>query len=204
MKTFLIASLFVLASTGLFAQSTFDTCSAEGSAKRSDVKALNIKKNRDGHPTDKQINKRITFDVLMQAGEHPVDFKEGDGAEIIGYVAEIKIGAVETCNCARKDHMHKDSHIELTLDPMQQGDKTKLLIVEVTPRFRQIMTEQGFDWSNRGLRGAFLGRWVKVRGWVFYDAMHDDESASSAGTRIWRGSPWEIHPVTHIEITVRP
>ena len=186
------------------AQSTFDTCSAEGSAKRSNAKVLNLKKNRDGSPTAAQINRNITFDVLMKSDEHPTLFTEGDGAEIVGFVAEVKIGSVETCNCGQKDQWHRDTHIELTLSPIIEGDKSKLLVVEVTPRFRQLMKEKGLDWSNRGLRDAFLGRWVIVRGWVFYDAMHDDESASSGGTRIWRGSPWEIPPVTHIEITVRP
>ncbi|MCX6141533.1 MAG: hypothetical protein NTX15_12060 [Candidatus Kapabacteria bacterium] len=195
---------FLLACSCAYSQSTFDTCKAEGNAQRANAKALNLKKNRDGSPTDAQINRKITFGVLMRAGETSPLFKEGDGAEIIGYVAEVKIGAIETCNCKQKDQWHRDSHIELTLEPMESGDKTKLLVVEVTPRFRQSMKEKGLDWSNRGLRDAFLGRWVTVRGWVFYDAMHDDESASSGGTRVWRGSPWEIHPVTHIEITVRP
>lgn len=185
-------------------QSTFDTCSAEGNAQRANAKALNLKKNRDGSPTDAQINTRITFDVLMTSGEHPTLFKEGDGAEIVGYVSEVKIGAIETCNCKAKDSAHRDTHIELTIDPMDGGNKSKLLVVEVTPRFQKAMKEKGLNWSSRGLRDAFLGRWVKVRGWVFYDAMHDDESASSEGTRVWRGSPWEIHPVTHIEITTRP
>lgn len=196
---FVLLSAFVA-----YGQSTFDTCSAEGNAQRANAKALNLKKNRDGSPTDAQINRKITFEVLMTSGEHPTMFKEGDGAEIIGYVSEVKIGAIETCNCKAKDTAHRDTHIELTIDPMDEGNKSKLLVVEVTPRFQKIMHDKGLNWTSRGLRDAFLGRWVKVRGWVFYDAMHDDESASSEGTRVWRGSPWEIHPVTHIEITTRP
>lgn len=188
----------------LLCQSTFDTCGAEGSAKRSDVRALNRKKNREGFPTDAQINTAITFNTLLMAGENPRTFQEGDAAEIIAYCADVKIGSVESVNCGAKDHWHRDTHIELTLDPMDAQNATKLLVVEVTPRFRQAMKERGIDWSNQALRDRFLGRWVNVRGWVFYDDLHADESAGSGNSKIWRGSPWEIHPVTDISVTTRP
>lgn len=187
-----------------YSQSSFDTCSAEGSAVRSDVRALNRKKNRDGFPTDAQINRAITFSALMSAGEFPRSFAEGDAAEIVAYCADVKIGSVESVNCKAKDHWHRDTHIELTLDPNDSQNPTKILVVEVTPRFRQAMKERGIDWSQQALRDRFLGRWVKVRGWVFYDALHADESAGSGNEKIWRGSPWEIHPVTDMSVTTRP
>lgn len=185
-------------------QSTFDTCGAEGSAVRSDVRALNRKKNREGFPTNAQINSSINFATLMAAGENPRTFSEGDAAEIIAYCADVKIGSVESVNCKAKDPWHRDTHIELTLDPNDSQNPTKILVVEVTPRFRQAMKDRGIDWSQQALRDRFLGRWVKVRGWVFYDAVHADESAGSGNEKIWRGSPWEIHPVTDISVTTRP
>ncbi len=196
----------IVCSSPVLAQSTFDTCAAEGTAKRADVQRLNRKKNRDGSPTDAQINRAITFEVLLAANDTSTLFREGDGAEIVAYVSDVKIGAVETCNCGKKDHWYRDTHIELTLDPLNANDKTKILVVEVTPRFRQAMKEKGIDWSQRALRDAFLGRWVRVRGWVYYDALHDDESANAAEprNRVWRGSAWEIHPVTEITVVPRP
>ena len=187
-----------------YSQSTFDTCAAEGSAVRSDAQMLNRKKNREGFPTDAQINRSITFAKLLAAGDSPSGFREGDAAEITAYVADVKIGAVETVNCKAKDPWHRDTHIELTLDPNDVNNATKLLVVEVTPRFRQAMKERGVDWSQQALRDRFLGRWVTVRGWVFFDAMHADESAGSGNSRIWRGSAWELHPVTDIKVTTRP
>ncbi len=201
-----VSAILVLLGTqqaGL-SQSTFDTCSAEGSAVRSDVRAINRKKNREGFPTNAQINTAINFATLMAAGENPRSFREGDAAEIIAYCADVKIGSVESVNCKAKDHWHRDTHIELTLDPNDSQNPTKILVVEVTPRFRQAMKDRGVDWSQQTLRDKFLGRWVKVRGWVFYDALHADESAGSGNDKIWRGSPWEIHPVTDISVTTRP
>lgn len=201
-----VSAILVLLGTqqaGL-SQSTFDTCSAEGSAVRSDVRAINRKKNREGFPTNAQINTAINFATLMAAGENPRSFSEGDAAEIIAYCADVKIGSVESVNCKAKDHWHRDTHIELTLDPNDSQNPAKILVVEVTPRFRQAMKDRGIDWSQQALRDRFLGRWVKVRGWVFYDALHADESAGSGNEKIWRGSPWEIHPVTDISVTSRP
>lgn len=198
-----IALLLYVASS-VHAQPVFDTCGMEGTAIRADVRLLNTKKNRYDVPTEMQINRKVDFVTLLTSRERPSAFKEGDAVEIIAYVSEIKIGAVESVNCKSTDPWHRDSHIELTLDPMDGGAKEKLLVAEVTPRFREMMKERHSDWSTDSLRKRFLGRWVKIRGWAFYDAMHDDESAGSGGSRIWRGSPWEIHPVTGIEVTTRP
>lgn len=193
--------LLLLGVCRIYGQTTFDTCQAEGSAQRANIRTQNLKKNRDGAPTDAQINKAITFSILLSSNENSTLFTEGDGAEITAYVADVKIGAIETCNCRQKDHWHRDTHIELTIDPLNSGDKSQLLVAEVTPRVRQAMKDRGIDWSNRALRDTYLGRWVTIRGWVFYDASHSDESAGSGGSRIWRGSAWEIHPVTSIELT---
>lgn len=186
------------------AQQVFDTCGIEGSAQRSDARSLNTKKNRYDLPSDAQINRRVDFVTLLTARENPTHFREGDAVEIVAYVEEVKIGAVESVNCKSTDPWHRDTHIELTINPMQTGVKEHLLIAEITPRFRQLMKDRGIDWSQRSLVDRFKGRWVRLRGWAFYDAMHDDESAGSGGSRIWRGSPWEIHPVTSIEIATRP
>jgi hypothetical protein len=194
----------VLATASLAGQSILDTCGMEGSAVRSDVRLLNIKKNRYDLPTDGQINRRVDFVTMLTARENPSTFREGDAVELVAYIEEVKIGAVESVNCKAKDQWHRDTHIELTINPMQTGVKEHLLVAEVTPRLRQIMRDRGIDWSHRALVDSFKGRWVRIRGWAFYDAMHDDESAGSGGSHIWRGSPWEIHPVTSIEVTSRP
>jgi len=195
---------FIAACTCLSAQSVYDTCGMEGSAQRSDARVLNVKKNRYDLPTDKQINRNVDFVALLTSRENPTAFREGDALEIVAYVEEIKLGAVETVNCGAKDPWHRDAHFELTINPMHTGDKEHLLVAEVTPRLRSILKQRGIDWSQQSLIDNYKGRWVKIRGWAFYDAMHDDESAGSGNSRIWRGSPWEIHPITSIEVTTRP
>lgn len=87
------------------------------------------------------------------------------GAEITGYVFDVKVGGIETTNCRARASERRDTHIELVLDPMA-GATTQRVIVEVTPRWRAMMAAQGLDWSTRALRDRLLGRWIKVKGWM--------------------------------------
>ena len=95
--------------------------------------------------------------------------------------------------------------MELVLDPMH-SDGSARMIVEVTPRWRYIMRERGADWSTRALRDQFLGRWVRVRGWMLFDTEHRAESENTVPGRAanWRATAWEIHPVTSMEVVARP
>ncbi|MBS1560839.1 MAG: hypothetical protein JSS89_04475 [Bacteroidetes bacterium] len=200
---FLLAA-FLIGLTPVQAQRTYHGCPPEGNAKQTRAKELNAKKNRADDADTTAINPKITFHAMMVADATPTTFREGDVGRITAYCEEVKIGAIETCNCKDTDHWYRDTHIELVLDPMDSLDKTKILVVEVTPRFREKMRKRGIDWSHRALRDAFLGRWVTVTGYAFFDAMHEDESAQSGNAHVWRGTAWELHPVTDIRVTKRP
>ena len=117
----------------------------------------------------------------------------------------MKRGGIEGTNCHARDDLDRDTHIELVLDPMH-SDSSARVIVEVTPRWRYIMRERDTDWSTRALRDQFRGRWVRVRGWMLFDAEHQRESENTAPERAgnWRATAWEIHPVTSIEVVARP
>lgn len=190
--------------TLLLPQETYRRCPPEGTAKRSNAKELNVKKNRYDVPRERDIVEVSLADFRAMAAPPDGRYAEGQAIRTTGYVADVRIGAIETCNCKEKDHWLRDTHIELTDDPMRTNDKTTFVVVEVTPRFRERMKRNGRDWSQRALRDAFLGRWVTVTGWLFWDDMHEDESAGSGNRHVWRGTAWEIHPVTDIVITTRP
>jgi hypothetical protein len=60
--------------------------------------------------------------------------------------------------------------------------------VEITPRF----CPDG--WTLEKLKKlARRKAFVRVQGWQLYDSMH-------TGTFSWRGTSWEIHPVTKFEV----
>jgi hypothetical protein len=49
----------------------------------------------------------------------------------------------------------------------------------------------GYSGTNHGPPGR-----VRVYGWLFYDDPHAGDG--SVGT--WRGTAWEVHPITRVEV----
>lgn len=117
------------------------------------------------------------------------DVPDNTGVAMQGYVLDIKNGGVESCNCHSKTN--RDTHIyivkyESITDPSQS------VIVEVTPHFRQLGTTQE-------LKAQYLHRYVTIKGYLFKDEEHKQNSSADHGKgKLWRGTTWEIHPVTQI------
>ena len=80
------------------------------------------------------------------------------------------------------------------------------MVVEVTPRLRAIMGTSGTDWSTKTLRKQLRGEWIKVQGWMMFDAQHANaaENTNPGGANNWRATAWEIHPVTDIQVVAAP
>jgi hypothetical protein len=49
----------------------------------------------------------------------------------------------------------------------------------------------GYSGTNHGLPGR-----IRVYGWLYYESPHAGDG--SVGT--WRGTAWEVHPITRIEV----
>ena len=181
----------------------YNGCGMEGDARSPGVQALNRLKNRYAAP--QQIDPAITLAAILAPGRDTGRWKVKQGAEIVGYVSDVKVGGIESTNCHAPSANERDTHIELVLDPMV-GSPTQRVIVEVTPRWRAIMAAQEVDWSTRALRDRLLGRWIKVRGWMLFDVEHQNASENTAPgrERNWRATAWEIHPITSIEVVQRP
>jgi hypothetical protein len=189
----------------LLSVATFHGCGMEGDAHSLGVRARDRLKNRYTAPGPTDMDSAITLEAILAPGNDISRWKVKEGAEIIGYVSDVKRGGIESTNCHARDDADRDTHIELVLDPMQPRGSFLPMIVEVTPRWRYLMSQRGIDWTTRGLRDRFLGRWVKVRGWMLFDLEHERESENTALGRAgnWRATAWEIHPVTSIEVIAR-
>ena len=180
-------------------------CPLEGSAREERLRDLNKLKNRTSFPDIQDFDISVTLEKMLAPGDDHDRFTTDKSAEITGYVADVKVGGIETCNCKAKDPEHRDTHIELVINPMNYVN-TQKVIVEVTPRMRNIMKAKGIDWSTRGLRDKILGRWIKVKGWMLFDFEHEHqaENTNPGGDRNWRNTCWELHPVTDMQVTDRP
>ena len=179
-------------------------CGIHGSSKAgSKTYFLNEYKNRYSFPDSGSIQRSIGITDLLNSG-NPDQFDQAKAITIQGYVFDVKTGGVETCNCKTKDPAFRDTHIEITPDENHTEPQYRI-IVEVTPRIREIMATRGMNWSTPELHGLIKGLKVEVTGWLFYDAEHEDASYANdpddqIGRSNWRGSCWEIHPVTSITL----
>lgn len=180
-------------------------CSIEGDTRTAAVQALNRLKNRTAVPAATDIAPNVTMTALTASGDDRRRFDSRGAARIAGYVADVKVGGVESVNCHAKAVSDRDTHIELTLsanDPVEG----KHVIIEVTPRWRAIMRERGEDWSTASLRRHLLGRWVEVTGWMLFDQEHLANAANTqrGKAKVWRATAWEVHPVTSLRVVPAP
>jgi hypothetical protein len=97
-------------------------------------------------------------------------------------------GAGESTNC----HFHADDdvdwHIYLQENPGDSMDKA--VIVETTPRIRKL-----HHWDPAVLdKSVGTGNPVRITGFLMVDPEHRNQVGK------YRGTVWEIHPVTNIEV----
>lgn len=179
-------------------------CPPEGSAVRGDIRALNVLKNRKKIPAPADFDFSIHLKDILQEGADIERWSEHKAIKIQAYVSDVKPGGIETCNCKAKNPQDRDTHIELVLNPMNGAALP--FIAEVSPAIRKIKAAAGVDWSTKNIRNQYLGRWVEVEGWLFFDNEHKAQAENTAPgrPRNWRATAWEIHPITSIRIISKP
>jgi hypothetical protein len=180
----------------------YNGCNLEGDARREDVRELNVLKNRYNFPDSLSVDHSVTLEAMLAPGYDRDRFSENKAVEITGYAAEVNVGGDETCNCHATDPADRDTHIVLVKDSASGFNKKESIVVEVTPRVRELMRRKGLDWSTDSLRSKFLYHVIKVKGWLFFDAEHirEAENTNPGGRKNWRATCWEVHPVTSIEV----
>ena len=187
------------------AYTTFADCPPQGDAVAERAIELNKFKNRFSFPAASDFADGISLAKILEPGSDQDRWSPSKAARIQGYVYDVKSGGIETCNCKEREEQDKDTHIEIVADPMQTG-KTLRMVVEITPRMRDIMEHRGIDWSTRAIRDQYLGRWVEIEGWLLFDDEHtmNAENTNPGRPRNWRATVWEIHPITGIKVIDRP
>lgn len=212
----LITFLAVTAVTGqdvyVWKTAPFTRCPLIGNASPGTSKAnSNQNKNRWHIPTTAQFDARVTLAALLQPGRDERRWNSRKAGRIVGYVAKVTPGGIshgESCNCGARAEIDADTHIDLfpNSDRATLNDPSKKIIVEVTPRIREIMAARGIDWKTRKLKRTLEGHWVEFEGWLFFDpdhktgAVHSDPNEAVVPEENWRASGWEIHPVTRIRV----
>lgn len=183
---------------GYVSASPFAGCPRYGDSKLARIRQLDVIKNRSTAPSN--IDSSVTLKAMLAGGNDVHRWSDNEGARITGFVIEVKPGGLESVNCHAHTLARRDTHIELALKP--DGKSTQAVIVEVTPYWRSEEKQAGKNWSTKTLRHDLLGHRVQITGWLFLDAEHENaaENTRPGKAHDWRGTAWEIHPVTGIKV----
>lgn len=208
--------LFVIYSflfVNCYPQDTFNGCGPEGTATNDEDKFLSRQKNRYDTVTTGRMQtvKAFTFPNILVNSDDRARFDSTKAGQLTGWVYAVKWGSKENCNCQQTGKDNQDVHIELV---QTQGtfDKTKVVVVEITPRLRRrIFNMLGLtssNMSNAALKELLMPDGdtnvvkIKVKGWAMFDYEHKGLARNSNpnGSSINRVSSWELHPVTWIKM----
>lgn len=156
----------------------------------------------------------ITMKTLLSTkwDGKPGGLNEDSGVTVEGYVGEVKKGGGESTNCSPAEPLtgkNTDEHIFLfrTLADAKYfratRDKSKAVVIETTPRVKELAARNGFNWYLPALKKIELKK-IRVKGWLFRDEEHVENSyvdgARGGPMEVHRGTIWEVHPVTSITI----
>lgn len=192
----------------------WDVCPAEGSGGAN--RLANMQKNRSRVVCDYTV---MTFDQVLDLNNLPKNVRnlaasdsratylgqmEARPVVLEAYLAMVKSGGAESPNCNSAER--KDVHMELagndSEDPKQTRDKG--VVAEVTPWFGAQFPSWTLDSLGQysSYKSGYGGNMkrpptkVRIYGWLFFDNWH----AADGSVRTWRGTAWEIHPITRIEV----
>lgn len=173
------------------------TCPLQPFFTTADKRALIDLKNRVAQPSTMDFDSGATLEALLAPGPDERRWSTAHAVAIEAYVVAVQSGGIELANClsfTRRD-IHIDLGVSANAVPRQR------LVAEVTPPMRDAVRARGIDWSVAALE-RFIGRRVRVEGWLLFDHEHDRESENSQPGQPgnWRATAWEVHPVTSIEL----
>jgi hypothetical protein len=192
MRSTTLLLVMLCCSVASYGQKTFMGCKDVGRNKAGKLpsvreQGLNVRKNRSKIPTAPQA---MTIAQLVKAKEE-TDLNFNKSATVRAFVVSVEDGeAQETCNCARTDL--KDIHIKVVAKESDAADKTKFVVVEITPRF------EGKLGQTADLK-SLENHWVTFTGWLTYDYIHRGNAYNrkrKKGPGVWRATAWELHPIT--------
>jgi hypothetical protein len=184
----------VLFASAVSASAQID-CPVEGSARPGrpplspDKVALNLLKNRSFYPL---FPPQITIDEMRDLDDGPDPNFEQRGVILEGYLLGFKKEGPESPNCYRNDlfdfHVWMGKQTRAT-KKARMALRKRAVVVEPTPHMQALHS----TWTSQNLR-TIEGKRIRVTGWLMFDWEHPEQVGRT------RGTLWEVHPVTRIEV----
>ena len=113
----------------------------------------------------------------------------GVGVVTEGYFLRVTPEGAESTNCHATDANSIDFHEWIA--PKVTDTRVNAIVAEITPRLRA--QHPGWTLANVPQLAKSTAR-VRVTGWLMLDPEHPDQVGKT------RGTIWEIHPITKIEV----
>jgi len=173
-------------------------CPNAGIAITAGTREFHRLKNRTSIPQAADFDLRVTLDALLQRGDDRDRWSTNRAARVQGLVIDVAHAGTEAANCFNP--CRRDIHILIA--NRKEAPKSEQVVLEVTPKLRDWAAAQGIDWSEQTLKAQLIGRWCEFEGWLYFDAGHSEESENIApgNPENWRGTAWEVHPITKITV----
>ena len=173
-------------------------CPSVGIAITGRARELHRLKNRTAFPQAADFDSTVTLDALLQRGDDRNRWSTDRAARVQGLVIDVAHAGTEATNCYNP--CRRDIHILIAT--RKDAPKSEHVVVEVTPNLRDWAAAQGIDWSEKTLQAQLVGHWCEFEGWLYFDAGHAEESENLSPGKPdnWRGTAWEIHPITKITV----
>lgn len=173
-------------------------CPSAGIAITGRTRELHRLKNRTTFPQAADFDTRVTLDSLLQRGDDRNRWSTDRAARVQGLVIDVAYAGTEAANCFNP--CRRDIHILIARG--KDLPKSEHVVLEVTPKLGDWAAQQGIDWSEKTLQAQLVGHWCEFEGWLFFDAGHSEESENIApgNPENWRGTAWEVHPITKITV----
>ena len=169
-------------------------CPTAGIALTANARNLHRLKNRTYIPKETDFDARVNLNDILQPGDDSRRWSTERAARIHGEVIDVAYARPEATNCfslCRRD-------IHILISTRKGTARNEQMVLEVTPRFQESMT----DWSKDKLNSMLVGHWCEFEGWLYFDAGHVDQAENTAphNATNWRATAWELHPVTNIRV----
>ena len=169
-------------------------CPPEGSATTERLQALNILKNKPAErPTTEPAEWHIEQVINAEPHDDKHDFKNGELAQLKGYLVSFKEEGPESCNCKLGNAREKTGDVHMYIGLAPDAPKNECVVVEITPAFKKLHPDYEKYLQNNTP--------ITVTGYLLYDVEHTSQAANTCKScgSVWRKTCWEIHPIVDIE-----
>lgn len=203
-KYFLLAALFGFNYQPRITQASVTpeppySCSDQGTATAADKIRLNKLKNRITQATNPSQMTSAQINTLPTKPQTQVNSLQTKAVFVEGFLVAVKQQGAESTNCGQAGKnadyhlwiVDRANQVDLTNNDTIRASKANSTVIEITPRWRKSNPGWSLKTIDRLIRQKAKFR---ITGWLMLDPEHPDQIEQT------RGSLWEIHPITKIEV----